>query len=880
MNDAVLLFAQVGEQAVAQVGGKGANLARLARMGAPVPPGLCVTTTAFWRFLEVNGLLTQFESLSVIAGVETESEQVKLKLASLRQAIAEAEMPEQLTGALVQALRELSAEARFAVRSSATSEDLEEASFAGQYDTFLNIALSEISEKIKHCFASYWNERAFLYRLRNGIDHFAHGMGVVVQQLVEAESSGVLFTLNPLSGNERELIIEACWGLGEALVSGLVTPDRFVIDPFANQIRARQIARKVLKMVPDSTGVREIQLEGAEAERPVLSEEAALELARLAIDIHRHYGQPVDIEWARAKGRFYILQVRPLTAFSFAPELGQWTSANFREVMPGLVNPLSFSLSLHYGYGNALDEFFTRLGLRKDRNPVEWSRRFFGRAYWNVDIVKQCAGKLPGYCERAFDVTIGIEPDYAGDGERTLFTPATLLRALPVFLRLQWYYRSFWREAERYEREYAAIDKELAALDCTALKDAELAEWTRKMVELHYRTNRIALICSFLATESQTEFRHFIDNINKWLPTDRQVSVANLLTGLANLSTAEPLIELWHLAAAARADRRLTEMIATAEPGELISVCENLPGGSEFAARLKNYLERFAFLAANDEDLSCPRWANEPGFPLTILRNFVLGGEAESPALGMARQRQSRVAERERSLSAIGNNPVRRRLFLGKLELVTRYCRWREITRISLSKTYYHCHRVFLEQGRRLAARGVIALPEDIFWLEREELLDLLDGKLSSEEARQKIAGAKLITECYRSFNPPTTIGKGSRVAPKRTATDGKIFNGVACSAGEVVARARVIRSLSEVSKLARGEILVAPHTNPGWTPLFSLASAVVLEEGGLLSHGAVVARECGIPTVLQIKGATEIFRDGQLLRVDGTRGEVEILPE
>src|SRR5262249_40585500 len=376
------------------------------------------------------------------------------------------------------------------------------------------------------------------------------------------------------------------------------------------------------------------------------------------------------------------------------------------------------------------------------------------------------------------------------------------------------------------------------------LRGDELAGKPREMIDLHYRTNRIALICSFLATESQSDFGRFIEKINARLPEDNRISIANLLTGLSNLSTAEPLIELWKLAAEARSNRELVASIVEADSANFFDACKRTPAGKEFAERLKAYLSRFAFIAANDEDLSCSRWADDPSFPITILKNYVQGDGIEDPTEAARRRRQCREDELKRTRSVVGL--VRRPLFLSKLNMVTSYCRWREITRVPLSKTYYHCRRVFIELGKRLAARGVIDQPEDVFWLEREELIDLIDKKISSEDARRSIARARLISDCYRNFEPPATIGKGSRIKPERISSNGLLFTGVACSAGEVTARARVIKSLSEADRLARGEVLIAPHTNPGWTPLFSLAAAVVLEEGGLLSHGSVVARECG----------------------------------
>lgn len=881
----LLFFSEVNKNSSELVGGKAINLARLAQIGVAVPPGFCITTEVFWQFLEENSLTEQIQTFARLIKQKTITEiELEDKLNNLRQAIINAKISEKIVLEIEQKVSHLPSNNRFAVRSSATSEDLESASFAGQYDTFLNVSsLSDIIEKIKMCFASYWNARAFQYRSDKGIDHFAHGMSVVVQQLIDAESAGVVFTLNPLTANEREMVIEACWGLGEALVSGVVSPDRYIVDPFEKRVCSTEAGSKTLKLVSDNdNGVKEVNLEESEATKLTLSNEAVLELAELSIAVQKEYGAPMDIEWARAKGKFYILQARALTAFSFGVDIGQWTSANFREVMPGLVNPLSFSLSLDYDYRESLKEFLLRVGLYKNDKAVEWSRRFFGRAYWNVDIVKTCAAKIPGYSERAFDNTVGIDPHYTGNGVETPFSLSNILGAIPIVFRLEWLYFRFWREAKRYVEEYEILDHKLLANDYKTFSDQGLVKQTREIIDLHYRTNRIAMICSFLATESQNDFRQYIDKINNKLPAEKQISIANLLTGLSEISTAGPLVELWELATVAKEDSNLKDVITNTDAKDLIAVCEKLSTEKAFIDKLKNYLHKYQFLAANDEDLACPRWADDNSFPLGILKNYVQSKIVQNPVASIAKQKECREQEQAKALMNIG--VISRYSFFNKLKLVAHYCRWREITRVPLSKTYYQCQRVFLEQGQRMANKQVLEKKEDIFWLERQELLDFLDGKLSTQQVQTKIKRAKLIADCYHNFHPPTVIGEGQKLhtARKKAALlgAGQKFHGVPCSAGEVVAVARVIHNLSEASKLQHGEIMVAPHTNPGWTPLFSLAAAVVLEEGGLLSHGAVVARECGIPTVLQIKHATEIFHDGQLLRVDGGRGEVEILPK
>jgi pyruvate,water dikinase len=865
-----------------KVGGKAINLAKLAQIGINVPKGFCLTTKVFWQFLEENNLIREIKNFSKdLIKEKTFTQTLSLKLKSLQESIINGDFSENTKASIKEIFNKFlvsSSSKAFAVRSSATNEDSESASFAGQYDTFLNVnSLEHIIDKIKCCFASYWNERAFLYRAEKSIDHFSYGMAVVVQELVNSEAAGVLFTLNPLTGNEREMVIEACWGLGEALVSGDVTPDRFLLDPFDQKIQNTKIGNKKIKLVSDKEGTKEIVLSLEESEKATLEETEVLELAQIALKIQQEYGVPIDIEWAKIGEEFYILQARPLTAFSFSPDLGQWTSANFREVMPGVVNPLSFSLSLRYDYGECISEFLQKIKLYQKKGNEIWSKCFFGRPYWNVGIIKECVAKLPNYSEKAFDITVGITPSYLDEGRTTPATLVNNLKALPVFLSLQWMYFTFWREAKDYLAEYEIVERNLEANNYKNFSNEKLKKTTQEMINLHYKTNRIAMICSFLATESQNDFRQHIEKINKKLPSEKQVSIANLLTGLTEISTAAPMVELWEFASEVAKNSILKNTIVSSDINNIIDKCRNLDQGKDFINRLNNYLEKYKFIAPNDEDLSSTRWTDDKSFPLTILKNYLKSETDKNPRESIAKQKECREREKANALKNIGI--AGRFSFLIKLDLVAHYCRWREMTRVPLSRTYYQCQRVFLEQGARFVLEGVLEKKEDIFWLEREELLDLLEGKLPVKMAKINIKRAKLIAECYRNFDPPTVIGQGLKLQTEKIVSSlEQKFIGVACSAGEVIAKARIINSLSEASRLERGEIMIAPHTNPGWTPLFSLASAIVLEEGGLLSHGAVVARECGIPTVLQIKNATKIFSDGQLLRVNGSKGEVEIL--
>ncbi|HAL62561.1 MAG TPA: hypothetical protein DCP08_09175, partial [Chloroflexi bacterium] len=295
---------------------------------------------------------------------------------------------------------------------------------------------------------------------------------------------------------------------------------------------------------------------------------------------------------------------------------------------------------------------------------------------------------------------------------------------------------------------------------------------------------------------------------------------------------------------------------------------------------LERYIREFRYMSEKDEDMSLSRWDEEPAFAFTTLKSFLQAGGDTDPEKLIAQQKEMRLQEERRAAALLSQGWLdrlfRKRQFFSALETLKRYSWWREETRPMLSLAHYHCHRVFVEQGKRWAASAYLEEPGDIFFLTRDHLLAALEGKLSSEEARTWIHKYKRMKACYRNFEPPLTIGRGARApeSPPKAA----VYKGVACSAGRATGKAKVVRELGEADRLKKGEILVAPYTNPGWIPLFNLAAGLVTEEGGLISHGAIVAREYGIPTVLQIREATKIFQDGQTLCVDGDRGVVELL--
>ncbi|MEW6104845.1 MAG: PEP/pyruvate-binding domain-containing protein [Bacillota bacterium] len=950
MDPYVLRLDEIGPEHDALVGGKARNLARLLRAGLPVPRGFVITTAAYLRHAagdrcDVRGIAEpERRALLSPMSVPDDSSAPGGELPTMDAGCgADSGLRRDIASPLWSAVREAYEEllrfhpaASCAVRSSANVEDEVGSSHAGQYDTVLGVEdWDALVEAVLACWGSLNGERTRAYsphrETRRGRGHLEQAMAVIVQLEVPAEVSGVLFTLNPQSGKENEMLVEATWGLGEALVAGLATPDRFVVDTWAEAVVDVRVSDKKVMVAPGGAGPTPVPDEMRT--KRTLDDGALLRLARLGEKIQEEYGLPQDIEWALSGSEIFILQARPLTAFSFAADFGEWTSANFREVMPGFASYLSQSMSFHHDFARAMDEVFKRIRLyRKEDAGTRWAATFFGHGYWNVGAAKRVAARVPGFRERAFDRTVGIVPSYEGDGDVTPWTPATVLRALPSLFALKKHYRLAVEEARRFVSWFDANERKWDEVRPEALDDADLKSWAKFAIDLHWQANRWALVISLLGTQAQDDFHATVEKLNRHAKkAGRAVSEARLLTGISRMATARPLAALWELARFAEARPVVADTLKRLSPRELseefrrweaqsregsYSTGGESPDLGGFWRRFAACIRQFRYMSEVDEDLAVPRWSEDVTLPLSMLQACLSGEVGEDPRLQIARQEQVRREEEEvaaRMLRSSGwaarLNPFRLRGFRAQLELVRRLAWWREETRVYLSRARYHTRRFLKEQGRRWAASGMLDADDDIFWTSRDEVLGLLEGSADLRKVREAVKRRRRIPAAYRNFVPPPVILPGPAriltrrsLAPRARSTEDIVamvylnrqntrpapvteaesahqaYTGVGCSAGVVRGVARVVRSLDEAGTLRKGEVLVAPFANPGWMPLFNVASAIVLEEGGLLSHSAVVAREYGIPAVLQVEGATTRLHTGDLVVVDGGRGVVEVL--
>jgi phosphohistidine swiveling domain-containing protein len=861
--------AQEDRDAVNLVGGKFFRLARLAQAGFAVPSGFCLTAEAYRRHLSVHGLTDQIES--ILARLNLANDE---KATRIQQAITKVDMSLDVHCVIVEAYHKLiesDLDLPLAVRSSALAEDAADASFAGQHDTFLNVrGETALLESVKCCWASLWTARSLGYRARLHPDYPGAALAVVVQRMVPADCAGVAFTVNPVTG-EDEIVLEAVAGLGEWLVSGSDTPDRY---------RVEKQAWQVLESSP------------ANRERAVLNPVQAQRIAQLAVDVERFFGCPQDIEWAQSDGRVYLLQSRPVTTVAL-PNLttadGQvdmadllrraettgsqiWTDDNVGEVVPGMVTPLSWSVLEPLG-NEAFRSFLRRVGVR--RYPaMGLFGRFYGRVYFNQSQFQKLMRRFyPSHLGRMGRGQLNM----LGRFQAALALAETGFRALFLLLTLP-------RQALRLVEEIPSELKQAPAPK--TLNKQTLWIEAERWRQIGQRIMSVHLAITILATLIYSLLEKLV---SRW--SDGAVETAHLVMQLPGMKSAEMGHHLAALAAEAATDSDLRGCF-TKNSAEALGDCmSSLPPDHRFARRLAEFLDRHGHASLREFELAFPRWREDVSYVLTMLQNHLLAHGDDSPisaqeAQPATRQRATETMRRRLRLGA------RRLLFEVLLGWAQSYSLARENLKYTFVMAHSHLRDLYVALAGHLTEGGALDDTSDLFYLTREEIESFLTGHISTQELRGSVTRhraedrghqeadsvpSKIIEQWPNGSLHPMILGQdgnGLRAMGETTLT------GIAASPGQVTGRARVILDPLASARLVPGEILVAPSTNPAWAPLLLNASALVTEIGGLLSHGAIVAREYGLPAVLNVQGVTRIVRTGQQLVVDGHRGTVSLIDE
>lgn len=829
----------------ALLGGKGANLVRLHELGARVPPWLCVTAGA-----PEEGLT-----------------------------------PEAETALLAEADRLFPSGARFAVRSSAVSEDSARDSFAGQLETFLHVPREQVGTRVRDVLASASSPRARAYREARGLGTGDGRTAVLVQLMIDARVSGVVFTANPASGDTSEAVISAGLGLGEGVVADRVETDTFYVDLASGVVRASDLARKRTRVAFDDargagTVVAEVPPE--EGDRPALSPAEASELTGIARRIAEGLGTPQDIEWAIDRsGAVHVLQARPITTLDREQV---FDNSNIVESYPGISLPLTFSFA-RFGYEEIFREAALRFGVpeaivRENRGVFSSLIALIdGRIYYNLlhwyrvyQLVPGFEGFLP-----AWEKAMGLRRRFVRPRRAPL---ATRLGRTPVFLRMlariAWRFGRLRSNVESYQRALREVRGEFRRMDLTHLTAHELFDVYESICRRLLRGYAVSLENDLFAHQSCEALSKLIA---RWGLGDPHALRNDLLCGEQGMESVEPLRSALGIAELIRRTPRLAEALDSGRPDE--EIWRQLRADPALGPQLGRHLEEFGDRTLQELKLETPPAEDEPGFLLSMLRNFLRGGQ--NVAEMERREREIREGA-EKALRARLTNPVRRAWFHFLLRTARLAVRQREDLRLARSRAFGMVKRVFGAIGRVFSRTGLITDPLDVFWLTVEEVEGTLRARLVARDLRAVVEQRKREYEGHRQRTPaPRITTRGipylvpfEQAAPP-AAQGGAVLRGVGCGPGRVVARAKVVLA-ADGGLDVQGEVLVAPMTDPGWVFLMVAASGLVVEKGSILSHTAIIGRELGIPTVVAVKDATRLIPDGATVELDGHAGTIRVV--
>ncbi|MEE4579519.1 phosphoenolpyruvate synthase [Paenibacillus polymyxa] len=872
MNSLVLDFQEMDNTQLLLVGGKGLHLGALAKMeGIQVPEGFCVTTVGYQKAIEqnemVHALLDQLTTLKV-----EDREQIDEVSKKIRRAIMEVAIPSDVVKAVAHYLSQFGNEYAYAVRSSATAEDLPHASFAGQQDTYLNIIGKEsILEHIRKCWASLFTERAVIYRMQNGFDHSQVYLSVIVQRMVFPQASGILFTADPINGNRKLLSIDASFGLGEALVSGLVSADYYQVQD--GVIVNKRVETKKMAIYGRKEGGTETkQLSPDQQKTQTLTDQQILQLARIGRQIEEHFGCPQDIEWCLADDTFYIVQSRPITTLYPIPEANDqenhvYVSVGHQQMMTDPIKPLGISVWMLTG-------------------PTPMFKTGGGRLF--VDITMGLSS-LDGR-QNLLDV-LGHSDPLIKDALITIIERGDFIKLDPSDKSEPGPVKSHKGMSSADILEEAGNDPAIVA-DLIKSSETSLSALKRNiqtksgldvfdciLEDIQQRRQRASDLKNLSVIMSAIHASAWInEKMNEWLG---EKNVADTLSlSVPNNVTSEMGMELLDVADVIRPYPKIVEYLQQVKDDNFLDELVQFEGGQQVRDAIATYLDKYGMRCAGEIDITRTRWSEKPSILVPMILSNIKNLEPGASKRKFEQGRQEALKKEQDLLARLKQLPGGEQKAEETKQIIDQirnFIGYREYPKYDIVSRYFIYKQALLKEAERLVQANILHEKEDIYYLSFEELQETIrTNKLDY----QVIDKRKNEYRLYEKLTPPRVITSDGEIITgqyKRENIPAEAIVGLAVSSGVVEGRARVILNI-EGADLEDGDILVTSFTDPSWTPLFLSIKGLVTEVGGLMTHGAVIAREYGLPAVVGVENATKLIKDGQRIRVHGTEGYIEFL--
>lgn len=820
------------------MGNKAKNLIILSNAGFNVPDGVILDSDEYDLVINTNDLKDKIDALLTKAdasNIKTISEDI-IKL------FDNIHFPENIKTKLMECLK---LDALYAVRSSGTKEDLDNFSFAGQYDTFLNVSgVDNIIKAIIDCYKSMFSQVMLSYLINNSIDATnSLKMSVVIQEMVPSDYSGIAFGVNPITGDDKEIVAEVAGGLGENIVSGKVAPDRYCYNWYEDKYTDVSDENKLLSDVELKT------------------------LMNTVLDIQMYFGFPCDVEYAFYNKELYILQSRAVTSIKYAGIKDIWSTADFKDggVSATVCYPYMWSL-YEYIWDYTLKKFIIDSKILKPKD-VEKSvgDMFYGRPYWNLSVVKAAMSSVPGYKEREFDMEYGVRINYEGDGHTTGITPASIIGIVNIALAQKKILKERNENAQRYKDELLDKYKDY--------KDKLDNSYTLEELEKVWYT---LTHDDYLTSESTYFWQIFINTIHQALYKDSllkyvsETEYLSLLGGIDNISHLLPFYEMWESTRRMREDKETLNYFANHDDQY---IAEHLDEEKYFIPEIKKFIDDYGYHSDKELDVAYPCYYEDVKTVVKMYRDTCALDDNCSPINDKDRQRKLYNAQLDKIKGQVSKGKYSK--IETKVTNMRKMLWWREEFRDVSTRFYCIIRAYTVKLSHMYVKEQIFKEPEDIWYLKVRNLWDYIDGTCTKEDLAKVIEKNRKYYKAYKNYISENEIGSvfDTEDVSGVSSLDG--YKGIGCNNGVVTATARVIENLDDIDRLQVGDILVTRYTDTGWTCKFALLSGIVTEYGGILCHAAIVSREYGIPCIVCAHDIMKKIKDGSTITIDGTTGEI-----
>lgn len=862
-------FQEISKSEFMTVGGKGANLGDLFKVeGIEVPEGFCISTEAFKKIIEENSSISELLNQLSLLKVEDKTEISKLS-AKIRKIIEESIIPKEIRVEIISFISKLGEKNSYAIRSSATAEDLPNASFAGQQDTYLNIIGEEqILKHIHKCWASLFTERAIIYRIQNGFDHSKVFLSVVIQRMLNPQVSGVLFTADIITSNRKIVSIDANFGLGEAVVSGLVNSDSYKVCH--NKIIDKKIFTKKIAVYPlENGGVKEEVINTKKQNEQVLTDKQILELGRIGRRIEKHFGCPQDIEWCLVDEVFYIVQSRPITTLYPIPKANDeekhvYVSVGHQQMMTDVIKPLGISI----------------FQLTAFRRMFEGGGRLF------VDVAKNLVSPEE---RKALIGILGKSEPLTGDALMKIIEQEDFLELLP----------DNKKEENRSNKKISPLDLQGQIEDNKTIV-SDLIKKSEKSIEelkqsiqsksgvdlFDFILNDIQELKNILFNKQSASVIRAAMNASEWINEKMEEwlgekNVVNVLSqSVSNNITSKMGLDLLDVADMIRPYPEVIDYLQRVKNEDFLNELPKFNGGKVIQETINNYLNKYGMRCGGEIDITKTRWSEKPTILIPMILSNIKNFEPNASKEKFEKGREEAFEKEQELLEKLerlpdGKKKAKETKYM--ISIVRSFIGYREYPKYAMINRYFIYKQALMKEAKRLVQESIIEKKEDIYYLTFEEFREVIvKNKLNYEIIKARKVQCKL----YEKLTPPRVMKSDGEIVigeyKERNLPEG-VMLGLPVSTGIIEGRARVILNMEDAN-LEKGDILVTPFTDPSWTPLFVSIKGLVTEVGGLMTHGAVIAREYGLPAVVGVENATKLIKDGQQIRIDGTKGYVEIL--